>query len=96
MPREGGYGVAFLSKRDGEADCYLFNDMAYQHLETATTRQFQNPAWRVAPGNYYVDVSVTWADRGAHEAWFKLDITGPAVYDVKLELLPRNPLGQRA
>ncbi len=96
VPREGGYAVAFLSKRDGETDCYLFNDMAYQHPDTAKTRQFQNPAWRIASGNYYIKVSVIWADRGTHETWFKLDITGPALYDVKLELLPHNPLDQRA
>jgi hypothetical protein len=69
--------ISIAVKFEGEPDCYIFTNESYLFS------RWQNPAWRIPPGQYRLRVTVYY-ERGRAEKDFELSNEGPRREDVRL------------
>jgi hypothetical protein len=69
--------ISIAVKFEGEPDCYIFTNESYLFP------RWQNPSWRIPPGQYRLRVTVYY-ERGRAEKDFELSNEGPRREDVRL------------
>src|SRR5437773_263330 len=72
--------ISVAVKFEGEPDCYIFTNESYLFP------RWQNPSWRIPPGQYRLRVTVYY-ERGRAEKDFELSNEGPRRDDVHLNLV---------
>ena len=55
IPLDDSWTVAFAIKREGDRECYHWNDQSYAPLRP----MWLNPDWKLEEGNYLVRVVLT-------------------------------------
>lgn len=73
--------ISVAVKFEGEPDCYIFTNESYLFP------RWQNPSWRIPPGQYRLRVTVYY-ERGRVEKDFGLSNEGPRRDDVRLDPWP--------